>query len=57
MEDAGENKSAANASNQQPWAIPPAGEGVVTVGKHSGTLQCGHTKKEMGFVPCKLVKD
>lgn len=57
MEDAGENKSAANASNQQPWATPPAGEGVVTVGKHSGTLQCGHTKKEMGFVPCKLVKD
>ena len=57
MEGAGENNSAATASKQQSWVTPPAGEGLVAVGRRSGTLQCGHRGKKMGFVPCKLVKD
>lgn len=50
MEDAGEDKSAATASKQVMGYTSCRG-GVVTVGKRSGTLQCGHAKEENDVCP------
>ena len=56
MEGAGENNSAATASKQQSWVTPPAGEGLVAVGRRSGTLQCGTEERKWDLSPANWLK-